>query len=106
MSATEKLAVASVNPKANIYFDGKCISHDLLTADGQRKSVGVIFPAELTFGTAAPERMECVAGACQYQLNEGAEWVSVEPGQSFSIAGNSKFNIRVTDVFHYICHYG
>lgn len=106
MSATTTLAAASVNPKANIYFDGKCVSHDLLTASGERKSVGVIFPAELTFGTAAPERMECVGGACQYQLQAGSEWLSVEAGQSFSIEGNSKFNIRVPEIFHYICHYG
>ncbi|RMX07886.1 pyrimidine/purine nucleoside phosphorylase [Corticibacter populi] len=103
---TDTLPVASVTTKANIYFDGKCVSHDLRTADGQRKSVGVVFPAELTFGTAAPERMECVGGACEYRLEEGGAWLRCEPGQSFSIAGDSRFNIRVAEVFHYICHYG
>lgn len=103
---TETLSVATVTTKANVYFDGKCVSHDVQTADGQRKSVGVIFPADLTFGTAAPETMECVGGACEYQLEEGGPWRLCAPGQSFQIPGNAKFNIRVTEVFHYICHYG
>ncbi|WP_046741370.1 pyrimidine/purine nucleoside phosphorylase [Lampropedia cohaerens] len=103
---TEILPVASVSTKANVYFDGKCVSHDLLTAGGQRKSVGVIFPAQLTFATAAPETMECVGGACEYQLQESGPWLRCEPGQSFQIAGNARFNIRVPEIFHYICHYG
>ena len=58
----------SVIKKANIYFDGKCISHTILFADGARKSVGVIFPASLTFNTNVPDIMECVGGACRMRL--------------------------------------
>ncbi|MCA3167259.1 MAG: DUF1255 family protein, partial [Burkholderiales bacterium] len=35
----------SVIKKANVYFDGKCVSHTVLLADGSRKSVGVILPS-------------------------------------------------------------
>jgi hypothetical protein len=48
----------SVVKKANIFFDGKCVSHNVLFADGTRKSVGVIFPSSLVFNTGAPEIME------------------------------------------------
>jgi hypothetical protein len=34
----------SVVKKANVYFDGKCVSHTVILADGVRKSVGVILP--------------------------------------------------------------
>ncbi|MFX6888005.1 pyrimidine/purine nucleoside phosphorylase, partial [Acinetobacter baumannii] len=27
------------------------------------------------------------------------------PGEKFSIPGNSKFDIRVTESYHYICHF-
>ncbi|MEY4710636.1 MAG: hypothetical protein RIS88_86, partial [Pseudomonadota bacterium] len=27
-------------------------------------------------------------------------------GEKFSVPGNSKFEIRVTDAYHYICHFG
>jgi len=32
----------SVTTKANVYFDGKCISHGFTLADGTKKSVGVV----------------------------------------------------------------
>ena len=51
---TEKLEVAAVATKANVYFDGKCVSHGITLADGTKKSVGVILPATLTFKTGAP----------------------------------------------------
>ena len=96
----------SVTTQANVYFDGKCVSHNLTYPDGTKKSVGVVLPAELTFGTAAPEIMECVGGACEYQLDGTSEWVAVKAGEKFNVPGNSKFNIRVAESFHYICHYG
>ena len=37
----------SVVKKANVYFDGKCVSHTVLMADGSKKTVGVILPSSL-----------------------------------------------------------
>lgn len=96
----------SVNPQANVYFDGKCVSHSITLADGTKKSVGVILPATLTFNTGAAEIMECVAGACEYKLAGTDAWVTSSAGQKFSVPANSKFDIRVTDAYHYICHFG
>ena len=96
----------SVTTKANVYFDGKCVSHGFTLADGTKKSVGVILPATLTFNTGAPEIMECVAGSCEYRLDGSDAWLTSAPGEKFSIPGNSKFDIRVTDAYHYICHFG
>lgn len=103
---TEKLAVASVATKANVYFDGKCVSHGITLADGTKKSVGVILPASLTFNTGAPEIMECVGGSCEYKLAGSNEWKKSTAGEKFSIPGNSSFEIRVTEPYHYICHFG
>lgn len=64
----------SVIKKANVYFDGKCVSHTVLFADGSRKTVGIIFPSQLVFNTAAPETMEIVSGACKVKLSEENEW--------------------------------
>jgi uncharacterized protein YaiE (UPF0345 family) len=65
----------SVTTQANVYFDGKCVSHGITFADGTKKSVGVILPATLTFNTGAPEIMECVAGSCEYKLAGTDTWV-------------------------------
>ena len=102
---TEKIDGVSVTTKANVYFDGKCVSHNLTYPDGTKKSVDVVLAAELTFGTAAAEIMECVGGACEYKLDGTDAWVKSGPGEKFSIPANSKFDIRVTEAYHYICHY-
>ncbi|MCB2018336.1 MAG: pyrimidine/purine nucleoside phosphorylase [Hydrogenophaga sp.] len=104
--STTQIGGVTVNTQANVYFDGKCVSHGVTLADGTKKSVGVVLPASLTFGTVAPEIMECVAGGCEYKLAGTDNWVQVGPGDAFKVPGNSSFDIRVTEAFHYICHYG
>ena len=103
---TEKFDGVAVATKANVYFDGKCVSHALALADGTKKSVGVVLPSELTFRTGAPEIMECVAGSCEYKLAGSNEWKKSAAGEKFSVPGNSSFEIRVGDAYHYICHFG
>ncbi len=102
---TEKIDNVSLTTQANVYFDGKCVSHGFTLADGTKKSVGVVLPASLSFNTGAPEIMECVAGACEYKLAGSDEWVTSSAGESFSVPGNSKFDIRVSEAYHYICHF-
>jgi uncharacterized protein YaiE (UPF0345 family) len=106
---TEKIDNISVTTKANVYFGGKCVSHGISFADGTKKSVGVILPASLTFNTGAPEIMECVGGACEYKLPGSDNWLRSGPGETFSVPGNTSFDIRVSEAdaaYHYICHFG
>ena len=103
---TTTLPNVTLTTQANVYFDGKCVSHSFTLADGTRKSVGVVLPATLTFNTGAAEIMECVGGGCEYKLAGSDEWKSSGPGERFSIPANSSFDIRVAEQYHYICHYG
>jgi uncharacterized protein YaiE (UPF0345 family) len=103
MSQIQHVAVTT---EANVYFDGKCVSHTIHTADGSRKSVGVILPATLRFNTGAPEVMEVVKGRCRVRLEGQTEWREYGPGQSFSVAGNTAFDIEALETFHYLCHFG
>ncbi|HBU29190.1 MAG: hypothetical protein A2X71_10370 [Thiobacillus sp. GWE1_62_9] len=104
MSQFDNVSVVS---KANVYFDGKCVSHSITLADGTKKSVGVILPATLTFNTGAPEIMETVAGSCRVKLAGESEWTTYGPGQSFKVPGNSSFDIDVAgEPYHYVCHFG
>ena len=95
----------SVVKKANVYFDGKCVSHSLVMADGVKKSVGVILPATLTFNTGAPEIMEGVGGSCRVRLTGETEWKTYSAGESFNVPGNSSFDIACDEPYHYVCHY-
>jgi hypothetical protein len=96
----------TVTTQASVYFDGKCVSHGITYPNGTKKSVGVVLPATLTFNTGAPEIMECVAGGCEYKLAGTDAWLKSGPGEQFAIPGNSSFDIRVTEPYHYICHFG
>jgi uncharacterized protein YaiE (UPF0345 family) len=96
----------SVIKKANVYFDGKCISHTIVFPDGSKKSIGVIFPSTLTFNTGAPEIMEITAGKCRVKLKDQQLWRGYGAGQRFEIAGNSSFDIEVTETVDYVCHFG
>ena len=106
MTTTIQIPNVTVSTQANVYFDGKCVSHGIAFADGTKKSVGVILPSTLTFNTGAPEIMECVAGSCEYKLAGTDAWVTSSAGEQFSVPGNAKFEIRVTEAYHYICHFG
>ncbi len=103
---TAQIDGVSITTQANVYFDGKCVSHNLTRSDGKKLSVGVILPASLVFSTGAPEVMECVAGSCEYKLDGSTAWIRSGQGESFKIPGNSRFEIRVTEQYHYICHFG
>lgn len=104
---TTRLENISIATCANVFFDGRCISHTVESADGQRKSVGVILPAILNFDTVALEIMECVAGSCRVRLRGASAWQQYGPGESFAVPANSGFEIEVSgEPYHYICHFG
>lgn len=96
----------SVVKKANVYFDGRCVSHTVVFPDGTRKSVGVILPASLTFNTGAPEVMEIISGRCRVRLKGESGWREYGPGESFSVPGNSAFDIETDGTLDYVCHFG
>ena len=102
---TSQLRNVTLNTQANVYFDGKCVSHSFVLADGTQKSAGVVLPAQLTFTTGAAEIMECVAGGCEYRLAGSDTWQTSGPGERFAIPAHSSFDIRVSEAYHYICHY-
>ena len=106
MSNSTQLDNVSVVKKSNIYFDGKCISHNVIFADGTKKSVGVIFASSLRFNTGAPEIMEIVGGLCKVRLADASDWTSYGAGQQFSIPGNSHFDIETSETVDYVCHFG
>lgn len=101
-----QLENVTVLPEANVYFDGRCVSHTVLLADGTRKSVGVILPAALTFSTGAPETMQVTGGSCRVRMAGAEDWTEYAAGSSFDVPADSSFDIEVTERLDYICHYG
>jgi uncharacterized protein YaiE (UPF0345 family) len=102
---TEFRGVTAVT-RANVYFDGKVVSHSLLFADGSKKTLGLIYPGKYHFGTDQGERMEIVAGQCEVKLDGQSGLQTWAAGQSFEVPGKSGFDIAVeSGICQYICSY-
>lgn len=96
----------TVGVLANVYFDGKVVSHSIRLADGSRKTLGLIYPGEFHFGTGAPERMEIVAGDCVVRIDGEEDTKNYSGGSSFDVAGNSGFSISVNKgICQYVCSF-
>jgi uncharacterized protein YaiE (UPF0345 family) len=95
----------TVTTKANVYFDGKVVSHSVLFPDGTKKTLGLIYPGSFHFGTGAPERMEIVAGACRVTLDGQREVRACTAGQHFDVPGQSGFTIEVESLCEYLCSF-
>ena len=46
----------TVHAKANIYFDGKVVSHSIVLEDGSKKTLGLIYPGSYHFNTKQTEK--------------------------------------------------
>ncbi len=92
--------------KANVYFDGKVVSHTILAADGAKKTLGLIYPGKFHFGTDKAERMEIVAGACSVKLDGESSITSYAAGSTFEVPAKSGFDIQVADgICEYVCSF-
>ena len=90
--------------KANVYFDGKVVSHTILLASGEKKTLGLIHPGKFHFGTDKAERMEIVAGACSVKLDGQDAIREYAAGATFEIPAKSGFDIAVADgICEYVC---
>ena len=92
--------------KANVYFDGKVVSHTITLASGEKKTLGLIYPGKFHFGTGKAERMEITAGDCNVKLDGASDTHSYGAGTHFDVAANSGFDIEVaTGICEYICSF-
>ena len=86
----------TVDAKANVYFDGNVVSHTVHFADGSKKTLGLIYPGKFHFGTAAPERMEIIAGNCKVMLDGTSEALTIEAGSAFDVPATAASPSRST----------
>ncbi len=102
----DKFSGVTAMTKANVYFDGRVVSHTILLPDGTKKTLGLIFPGKFHFGTDKAERMEIVAGACVIKLDGQPDTQHCAPGQYFEVPAKSGFDIEVTGgICEYICSF-
>lgn len=92
--------------KANVYFDGKVVSHTIRFADGSRKTLGLIYPGTYHFGTEAAERMDITDGACDVVLDGKEASSRHAAGGYFEVPAKSGFTITVPEgICQYVCSF-
>lgn len=92
--------------KANVYFEGKVVSHSILFPDQSKKTLGLIYPGKFHFGTDKAERMEIVAGECTVKLDGSSAQSRYAAGQHFDVPAKSGFDIEVSSgICEYICSF-
>jgi uncharacterized protein YaiE (UPF0345 family) len=106
MSIPNEFRGVTAQTKANIYFDGKVVSHAVVFPDGTKKTLGLIYPGKFHFGTDKAERMEIVAGQCVVKKDGAAATQTFSGGQAFEVPAKSGYDIEVkTGICEYICSY-
>jgi purine/pyrimidine-nucleoside phosphorylase len=106
MSNPERFEQVSIICKANIYFDGKVVSHTVLFADGSKRTIGLIYPGVFRFDTGVAERMAIIAGHCRARIAGASAWSDYPAGSAFAIAANSYFEIAVdSGITEYVCSF-
>jgi purine/pyrimidine-nucleoside phosphorylase len=92
--------------KANVYFDGKVVSHTILLPGGEKKTLGLIYPGAFHFGTGKAERMEITAGACRVKIDGESASRDFAAGTHFDVPANSGFDIAIADgICEYVCSF-
>ena len=95
----------TVIKKANVYFDGKVTSRTVVFPDGSKKTLGVMQPGVFEFSTTDKEIMEIMSGELDVLLPGEKNWLTVKGGESFAVAANSKFTMKVKKLSDYCCSF-
>ncbi len=100
-----KFTNVDVVKEANIYFGGKVTSRTVEFANGEKKTLGIMLEGEYTFGTAAAEIMEILAGEIAIKLPGDEAFTDMQAPCVFEVPANSSFDIVVKTVTDYCCSY-
>ncbi len=90
--------------KTNEYFDGKVKSIAFSTPEGPA-TLGVMAPGEYEFGTSTVEYMTVVSGTMTVMLPGEKTWREYQPYETFIVAKDQKFRLRIAADAAYLCSY-
>lgn len=90
--------------KVNQYFDGNVASIGFDTAT-LPATVGVMKVGEYEFGSSQFETMTVISGEIQALLPDSSEWQTFTANQTFTVAANQKFQVKIPVETAYLCTY-
>jgi len=90
--------------KVNEYFNGKVKSIAFDSTEGPA-TIGVMAAGEYEFGTSTIEHMTVTSGEMQVMLPGETDWKTYKPFETFIVAKNVKFKVKLTSDTSYRCFY-
>jgi uncharacterized protein YaiE (UPF0345 family) len=90
--------------KTNEYFEGRVKSIAFETPEG-KATTGVITKGEYEFGTSTVEYMTVTSGLMYVMQPNETTWKTYKPFETFMVAKQVKFKVKVDDDTSYLCLY-
>jgi len=90
--------------KTNEYFEGRVKSISFTTSEGAA-TIGVMAVGVYEFGTSSKEVMTVTSGKMQVKLPGSNEWKEFRQNETFIVAPNEKFGVKVEEETSYLCLY-
>lgn len=94
----------TISARPNVYFDGDVVSRDVVTADGERKTLGIMRPGDYTFETEDEEVVELYAGTLVASVPDRGD-EAYEAGDTFTVPPDTSFDVAVDEFVEYCCTY-
>jgi len=90
--------------KTNEYFEGKVKSIAFESSEGST-TIGVMAGGEYEFGTSTVEYMTVTSGEMAVLLPDKEEWRTYYANETFIVAKERKFKVKVSGDTSYKCVY-
>jgi purine/pyrimidine-nucleoside phosphorylase len=90
--------------QVNQYFEGKVVSLSHLGAEG-KATIGIMAPGEYQFGTSTIEIMTVISGEMQIKMPGQDTWKTYKKFESFEVAKDIRFGVKVEEDTPYFCLY-
>jgi len=88
----------------NEYFDGKVKSIAFNDAS-DKATVGVMAVGDYEFGTSTIEHMTLVSGKMSVKLPDESDWRDIALNETFIVAANTSFLVKIAAEASYLCIY-
>ncbi len=88
----------------NEYFDGK-VKSIAFKSGNDAATVGVMAVGDYEFGTSSIEHMTLVSGVMSVKLPDDNNWRNIAVNETFIVAANTSFFVKISAEASYLCLY-
>jgi len=88
----------------NEYFDGK-VKSLAFQAGNDKATVGVMAAGDYEFGTNTIEHMTLISGEMSVKLPDENDWRSIAVNETFIVAADVSFSVKIACDSAYLCLY-